>query len=125
MGIDRLEQPQDDPNGQCEQMQITGQVRVDNREANCAGTETDNFSWVGIFCGETKWSCISMMLLVDVLVERAVMEEPVCPVVPHIFKDKEDCPLFQHCRQWWEGDRDTNAKRLAEGVERPDGKHLH
>lgn len=56
----------------------------------------------------------------DVLVERAPVEEAVREVVPHVFEDEEDSELHGHGQKRGEWYVSTHSKVTGEGVKEPD-----
>jgi hypothetical protein len=58
--------------------------------------------------------------LVDVLVQRTPVHGAVHPVVPCVFKNKEDCDLVGHGEERWEGDGSLETAVLRHGMEEPD-----
>ena len=96
VGVDSLEQSQDDPQTQCEEVQLTGVHDVEDWHTDGTETEGHGLSWVGVLGRETEWSGVSVVLLVDVLVEDSVVEESVGPVVPHVLEDEEQADLEGH-----------------------------
>lgn len=56
----------------------------------------------------------------NVLVERAVVQRAVEPVVPSILHHKEDSDLVSHLEQGWEGHAIVHAEKDGDRVEEPD-----
>jgi len=69
MGIDGLEQAQNDPEVDGGNVKVLGEITVHQRAKNSSSTEDEDFSRVSIFGGQTKRSRVFVMNLVDVLVK--------------------------------------------------------
>lgn len=133
MGVYGLEQTEGDPQRQRKQVQVgkielgivLGEPSVDDGEAHGTEAECHNFNRVGIFGCQTKWSGVSVVLFVDVLVKQTPVEHSVGPVMPLVFEHEEECDLGQHNFDQREGNCYRDLELGAERVEQPDGQRLH
>lgn len=89
MRVDSLEQPERDPNVHGENVQVLGDVAVQERSANGASSQNQNLGGMSVLGGQTKGSAVLVVDLVNVLVERAIVQGLVCKVMECIFKHEE------------------------------------
>lgn len=122
--VDGLEETQDNPHVHGEQVQVTGKGDPEDGAAYGSNGQQHNFNWRGVLGGKTKRSRVGVVQLVDVLVERAVVQSAVEPVVPGVFHDEEDGDLVGHLEPGREGDTVVHAKVHGNGVEEPDLREL-
>lgn len=80
--VDSLEESQDDPSDDGDEVDIAKEVRPEKWRADSAETGDGNLDRVGVFSSEAKGCSVLVMLLVNVLVERANVKSAVEPVVP-------------------------------------------
>lgn len=124
MGINSLEESKSDPHGNCEQVQVSSQHNPGDGDTNGANSEKSNFNRVGVLCSEAKGSSVSVVLLVDVLVEGSVVQASVEPVVPGILKNKKQGQVSTNLQPGGERNADFDSGVFANGVEAPDGDGL-
>ncbi len=74
---------------------------------------------MGVLCTQTERCCISVVLLVNVLVENTVVEQTVSPVMPAVLQDEEQGPLEEHGFQFREWNCHLNSDTLTKRMERP------
>jgi len=118
VGLDSLEEAEGHPDESGGQVEVVGEVAPDQRTANGAGTQDQDFNGVGVLGSETERRRPLMVKLVDVLVEGAVVETAVSPVVEEVFKDEKEDNLGDHLGQRRKGDgRNGHAKVDGDGVE--------
>lgn len=84
VGVDGLEETEDDPEIHGEDVQVTGQGAPEDGAADSAEAQGHDFDGRGILGGETKGSGVLVVNLVDGLVEWAPVESAVREVVPGI-----------------------------------------
>jgi len=84
VGIDSLKEAADDPEIHCQDVELASNQNPKNRSTNSAKTENHDFNWRRVFGGQSEWSRILMMDLVDVLIKRTPMHCAVRPVMPSI-----------------------------------------
>lgn len=96
VGVNGLEQSQDDPNVNGQNVQVGSEQTVEKGSTDGAHTEDQDFQWVSVLGGQTKGSRIFVVHLVNVLVERSIVESSVGKVVPSIFKNEKEGDLRNH-----------------------------
>jgi hypothetical protein len=72
--VDGLEKAEDDPEVDGDDVEVLGEVAVDEGAENGACAEDENLSGMGVFSGKTEGRRVLVMDLVDVSVQRAVVE---------------------------------------------------
>jgi hypothetical protein len=120
VGIDGLEQAEDDPDVDGEDVKILGDGDPQNGRSYGSETKSHDFDGRGVFGGESEGRRVLVVNLVHVLVQRAPVEGTVEPVVPGILHDEEDGDLVGHLGPGGEGNAGLHAKVHAHGVEQPD-----
>lgn len=80
---------------------------------------------MGVFSSQAKRSGITVVLLVDVLVENTVVQASVEPVVPGIFEHEKDGQVHGNLPPRREGHREADTDFLTDRVEEPDWEGLH
>lgn len=121
VSVDGLEESQRDPDQHSEHMQVLREINPENWHAHGPHAQQSDLDWMGIFGGDTEWSRISVVLLMNDLVEGAVMQSTVHPVVPGVFHHEENGNVFGNRGPMREWDTDLNTKVAANGVESPNG----
>lgn len=124
MGIDSLEETEDDPKVHGENVKITGKPAPDNGDSNGSESEGHDFNRRSILGSETERSRVGVVDLVDMLVERAPMERTMGPVMPSILENEEDGNLIGHLEPGRKGDAGVHSEVLAHGMEEPDLREL-
>lgn len=125
VGIHRLEQSKTDPECDGEQVQVTREVAPDHGNSNSTHAQKRNLDWVSVFCGHSKWSSIAVMLFMDVLVESAVVQASVEPVMPRVLQDEEKGQVEENLAHRRERNSELDSNLLGYGVEKPDGERFH
>lgn len=120
VGVDGLEDTQDDPDVHGQNVQILGDCAPEDWCANSTEAKDHNFDRRGVFCGEAEGCGVLVVDLVDVLVQWAPVHSAVHPVVPGVFEDEEDGDLVGHGPDGGEGNTGLKAAVLRHGVEEPD-----
>lgn len=120
VGVDGLEQTQDDPHVHGEQVEVTGEGDPEDWAADGADGEEHDLNRGGVLGGEAEGRGVGVVQLVDVLVERAVVQGTVEPVVPSVLHDEEDCDLVGHLEDAGERDAVVHAEVGSNWVEEPD-----
>jgi len=90
MRINSLKQAQDDPDIHRQDVQVS--LREDTpeqRAADGASAKDQDLERVGILGSEPEGSRKLVMKLVDLLVQLALMQRPMSPIMEKILKDKE------------------------------------
>lgn len=72
------------------------EVAPEQRAANGAAPEDEDFERVRVLCGEAKGCREGVVELVNLLVERAPVEGAVGPVVERVLKEEKADDLGQH-----------------------------
>lgn len=72
-----------------------------------------------ILSSHAKWCCITVMLLVNILVEDSMMQASVQPVVPCVLHNKEDGQLKQDLLERRKGEVERHANLGTQRVEKP------
>jgi len=120
MGINGLEQTEDNPEVDSQDVQVLRDTTPKNGRSNSSKTKTHNFDGRRIFGGKAEGRRVLVVNLVHILVQRAPMEGAVKPVVPCILHDKEDCDLVGHLGPVRKRDTGVHAEVFAHWVEKPD-----
>lgn len=123
--VDSLEQSASDPNAEREEMQLSREHHVDDRHTDGAEPQGHRLHRVRVLGSHAEGCRVSVMLLVDVLVEHSVMEQPVGPVVPDVLQNEKQRDFQRHFLDAREGHRHRNTQLLAQRMERPNGDRLH
>lgn len=97
VSIDSLEETCGDPEVHSKDVEIAGEQAPENWHKNSSSTKNHGFNRGGIFGSESERRGILVMDLVDVLVEEAVVEDAVHPVMPCILQHEKDCDLEADC----------------------------
>ena len=106
MGVDSLEQSQDDPDIHSQNVQVASECAPKNRATDRAEAEHHNFYGGSIFSGQTEGCTVLMVEFVDHLVQTRSVQSAVRPVVPSVFKNEEYCYLIGHGQER----RERNAR---------------
>ena len=96
MGIDRLEQPQRDPNVHGQDMKVLGDSAINDGGEHGTEAQAHHFDRAGVFSGEAEGSGVLVVDFVDVFVEPGCVEAAVRPVVPCVLHDEENGYLVGH-----------------------------
>jgi hypothetical protein len=119
--IDRLEETEGNPDVDSEDVEVLCEPAVQERSADRARSENQDFSRMSVLGGETKRRAVLVMDLVDVLVERTVVQSLVRKVVERVFKYEEErnlvCDGGEGRHGYLPG---RHATSFGEGVEEPD-----
>ena len=121
MRINSLEETEDDPCVDSNDVEVTTDSAVKDGASEGTGSENEDLSGVGVFGSKTEGSGVLVVNLVDVLVERAPVQRAVREEVEHVLKDKEESDLGSELIQG--GERNlpgSHAEELCHGVEKPD-----
>lgn len=119
VGVNGLEQAQNDPDVHRQDMQITRHSTPQNGAADGAKTQDHDFDGRRIFRGQTKGRRVLVVDLVNGLVEGSPVQSTVGEVVPGILHHKEDGDLVCHGPEGGEGNRGGESAELSHGVEEP------
>ena len=74
MGINSLEEPQGNPGINGDDVQVVGQVAVQQRATNGTSAENEDLSGVRIFGSETEGCRVLVVNLVDMSVKGTIMK---------------------------------------------------
>lgn len=88
VGIDGLEETKDDPDIHGDEMKVTGDGEQNNRRTNDTHAEEHSLNRRSVLGGQTKWSRIGVVHLVNSLIKRSVVQSSMEPVVPGILHDE-------------------------------------
>ena len=75
MGIDGLEEAEDDPDVHGEDVEVASAKDVENRTSDRSSTEDEDLGWVGVLGGKAEGSRVFMVDFVDVFVHGTPVEE--------------------------------------------------
>lgn len=96
VSLNSLEQTESHPGEGGDEMEVAGGVAPHERTGNGSSAEDHDFDGVGVFRSEAEGCGPFVVKLVDVLVEGAVVETAVSPVVEEVLKDEEQEDLESH-----------------------------
>lgn len=105
VGIDSLEQAQDNPGVHGENMQVTGDSTPEDRAADGPKAENHHFNRGSIFGSQTKGCGILMVDFVNGFVEWTPMKSSVEEIMPSVLHHEENCNLICHGPGGWERSR--------------------
>lgn len=74
VGVDGLEKPQSYPYIDGDNVEVGGEIAVEEGSTDGASTEDEDFGGVSVLGGETEGSAVLVMHLVDVSVERSIVQ---------------------------------------------------
>lgn len=120
VGIDGLEKTKDDPGVHGNQMQVSRDAEKHNGRAHSAHAKEHGLDGRSVLSGQSEGRRVSVVHLVDCLVQRAVVQASMEPVVPGIFHHKEDGDLNGHLEEGGERHSIGHAEVGGERVEQPD-----
>lgn len=118
--IDSLEQTEDDPHVHSKQVQVSSDRHPQDGTANGTNSQQHNLDRRSILGSKTEGRRVGVVQLVDVLVERAIVQRAVEPVVPSILHHEESSDLVSHLEQGREGHTVVHAEKDGDRVEKPD-----
>ena len=118
--VNGLEDTEHNPDVHGQDVEVLGDGAPQDGAADSAETENHDFDGRCVFCCHAEGCGVLVVDLVDVLVQRAPVHGAVCPVVPGVLENEEDCDLVGHGEQSWEGSGSRKAEVLRHGVEEPD-----
>lgn len=135
VGVDGLEESERDPDVHRQDVQVLSEEAVEERAGDGALGEDEDLERVGVLGGEADGGAegcesaralgthgaLTVVLLVDVLVQRAPVKRAVRPVVERVLEDEEEGDLGEHERD--RGERNLvgrHAKVAADRVEEVD-----
>lgn len=119
VSVDSLPQTQDDPEVHGDEVKLTGNSKDDNGRSDNAHAEKHGLNRRSVLGCETERSGIRVVQLVDVLVERSVVQAAMEPVVPGILEDEANGNLKSHLPQRRERNAVVEAEVGGNGVEEP------
>ena len=143
VGIDSLEQPEDDPDVDGDNVEVLSEVAVDERAEDGASSKDENLSGVSVLSGQTEGRRVLVVDFVNVLVQDTSVQGLVglkkekVSSVPELFQYEEGRKLTDKVEEVFEaeeqedlrehdcpmGERDVvclHAKSLSSRVEKPD-----
>lgn len=120
VGIDGLEKTENNPDVHSEQVEIARDGDPEDRATNGSKGEDHNLDRRGVLGGEAEGRGVGMVQLVNVLVQRTVVQQAVGPVVPCVLQNEEDGNLVGHLEQAGERYAVVHAEEGSNGVEQPD-----
>lgn len=123
--VNGLGKTEHDPHVHGQDVQVLGNGAPEDWRDNGAQAKDHYLEWRSIFSGETKGSRILVVDFVDVLVKRTPVQCAVRPVVPSIFKNKENGNLVGHGEKRRERHACFEADKLRHGMEEPDLRQLN
>lgn len=119
VGINGLEQTQDNPNVHGEDVKVSGESTPEDGATDGTKAQEHHFNRRRVFGSQTERSGVLVMNLMDSLVEGAPVKSAVQEVVPSILHDEENCNLVGHGPEGGEGDRSLQTTELSHWVEQP------
>lgn len=96
VGVNGLEKTQNNPHVHGDQVKVASQGDPENRTTNSSNGKQHNLDGGGVFRSEAERRRVRVVQLVDVLVEWAVVQGAVEPVVPGVLHDEENSDLVGH-----------------------------
>lgn len=121
VGVDGLEEAEGDPDVHGDDMEVSRVHCPEDWTAECAEGKDERLERVGILCRETKGCAVLVVELVNVAVERTIVERLVGDKVVEIFKDEEAGHLEGNGGVVWEGDLPRlHSEEFGERMEEPD-----
>lgn len=105
VGIDSLEQAQDNPGVHGENMQVTSDSTPEDRAADGPEAENHHFNRGSIFSSQTKRCGILMVDFVNGFVEWTPMKSSMEEIVPSVLHHEENRNLICHGPGGWERNR--------------------
>lgn len=124
VGVDSLPQTKDDPEVHGDEVKLTGDSKDDNGRSDNAHTEKHSLDRRSVLGCKAERSGIGMVQLVDVLVERSVVQAAMEPVVPGILENEADGDLHSHLPQRRKRNAVVEAEVGGHGVEEPNLRKL-
>jgi len=124
VGINGLEETQDDPEVHGDEVELASHGNPDDRRANNAESEKHDLDRGGILGGQAEGGAVGVVQLVDGLVERAVVQRPMEPVVPGILNNEEDDNLHSNLPGGRERSAVAHAEVGCDRMEKPDLREL-
>lgn len=124
VGVDGLEQTQDDPQVHGDEVQVARDADPDDGAADDAEAQEHDLDWGGVLSSQAEGGAVRVVQLVDRLVQRAVVQSAVEPVVPGILHDEEGEDLVGHLPPRREREAVLQAEEGGDGVEEPDLRQL-
>lgn len=123
--VDGLEQPEGNPDADCEQVQVSREVAPDDRNANSAKSQEHDFDRMGVFGSQPERCRVSVVLLVDDSVEGPIVDTSVEPVMPCVLQEEEDRHLQCNLGPRREWNIVGNPNLLTNRMEEPDWQRFH
>lgn len=114
VGIHHLEEAEDQKRPKRDQMQIPSK---ENRPSDRSHPKNQGLRWVSVFPHEAKRGLEFVVLLMDMLVERAPVESAVSPVLPGVLDDEEAEALEGDFPEGGKGEGVAHADELGGLVE--------
>lgn len=125
VSVDSLAETKSDPDVDGEDVQILSEKTVEERAGDGSLGENEDLQGVGVLRGQSDRGAESMMLLVDVLVQRSPVKRSVRKVVERVFKDEEEGELSEHHRNRSERNLvGRHAEVAADRVEKVDEREF-
>ena len=116
VSVDGLAETESDPDVDGEDVQILSEKTVEERARDGSLGENEDLQGVGVLRGQSDRGAESVMLLVDVLVQRSPVKRSVRKVVERVFKDEEESELSKHHRD--RGERDLVGRHAEVATDR-------
>lgn len=125
VGIDGLEETENNPEVHGGKVKLAGGEDPNDGGAHNAETKEHNLNWGRVLSGKTEGSAVGVVELVNRLVERAVVQSAVEPVMPGILNDEENDDLIRHIPPGGERNAVVHAEVSRDRVEEPDLRELN
>lgn len=121
VSVHGLPQTEDDPGVHGDDVEVAGEVAVEERSTDGAHAEDQDLQRVGVLSSETEGRRVLVMEFVNPAVERSVVKGLVGDVVPCVFNDEEESDLKNQSFEFGEGDLERlHAEGDGQGVEQED-----
>lgn len=117
--VDGLREAEHNPEVHCQDMQVLGDCTPQNGPKHGSETQEHDFNGRSVLGSQTKRRRVLVMDLVHISVKRTPVKQAVCPVMPGILHDKEDCDLNGYLPKWRKGNASGHAKENGHGVKEP------
>lgn len=124
VGIDSLPEAEDNPDVHGNEVKLASHEKNNDGRSNDTHTEKHGLNRRGVLSSKTERSGVGVVHLVNRLVQGAVVQATVEPVVPSVLEDEADGDLESHLSQGRERNAILQAKVRGDGVEEPNLRQL-
>ncbi len=118
--INGLEEAEQNPQVHGHEVKISHDGNPNDGNTNNAKAQDHSLDRRGVLGSKTEGSAVSVVELVDVLVQRAVVQATMHPVMPGILNDEEDADLKSYGPNAGERNTVVEAEVGGDRMEQPD-----